>query len=281
MAAAGLGVWELATGGLLARFPETRLVRQAAFAPDGRTIALLDGRGVRLHDLSTGQQLIFYPAVDVTCEIMRPGWVQTLVFAPDSRTLATGHRDGAVVLWKVPQLDEGVARPITSAEHDRLWADLGSASPIKSRSAVRRLADDPATAAALLTSRFQPSATTVDAAIVASIKSLDSGIFTTREDATRKLRDYGTRAEPALRHHLAGNPSLEMRRRIEALLSTIAPPSLLLPANGERLQGIRAIEVLERAGSPECRKLLQAWARQTADVHLATEARAALDRAVR
>jgi hypothetical protein len=48
--------------------------------------------------------------------------------------------------------------------------------------------------------------------------------------------------------------------------------------SGEDLRGVRAIEVLERAGTSEDRKLLRAWAGQTANMRLAAEAKLAVER---
>jgi RNA polymerase sigma factor (sigma-70 family) len=274
-----LAVWELASGAVLARFPKAGRVAQVAFAPDGRTVALLDGWGVKIHDLLTGKRLAAYPAPDVPCMIIDRGCgTQTLAFAPDGRTLATGHVDGTVLLWKVPPAAEGSKE---MAERDRkgLWADLGSAVPKKARAAVQRLARHPAAAVPLLTSQFRP--TPADPALAALIKDLDSDVFATREEATRKLREYGPKAESVLRRELAATASREVKRRIEAVLTAITPPRLRLPLAGDTLRGVRAIEVLERAGTPEARQLLQGWAEQTRDMHLAVEARAALARADR
>lgn len=69
-----------------------------------------------------------------------------------------------------------------------------------------------------------------------------------------------------------------MRRRIENILADMKPPSLRLPLSGERLRGVRAIEVLERIGNAAARTLLHSWAAQTEDVQLAIEARMTLER---
>jgi RNA polymerase sigma factor (sigma-70 family) len=273
-----LAVWELASGKVLARVPRAGFVAQAAFAPDGRTLALADGRGVRTVDLLTGKELAAYSPPDVTCDVTDRGCgTQTLAFAPDGRTLATGHRDGAVLLWKVPQPAEDAQRA-AAAERDDLWADLGSDSPARARAAVERLARRPADATALLAERFRPGPAPADPVIAALVRDLDSDAFTTREEATRKLRDSGVKAEPVLRRALAGTPSLEMRRRVEALLDSLAPPVLRVPVSGETLRGVRAVEVLERVHTPEARQLLQAWADQVPDQLLVVEARAALER---
>src|SRR5262249_7217281 len=151
-----LAVWELGSGKVLSRFPNAGFVSQVAFAQSGRAIALLDGRGIRIHDLLTGESLAAYATPDFICEVTdRGGSSQTLVFAPDGRTLATGHRDGTIVLWKVPPPPERGANAIAEAEHEALWADLGSDAPGRARTAVERLARQPAVAMALLADRLR------------------------------------------------------------------------------------------------------------------------------
>ena len=66
--------------------------------------------------------------------------------------------------------------------------------------------------------------------------------------------DHGI-AEPALRQALRADPSLEARRRIDALLEirdreTSDPPP-------EKLRALRAIEALEWAGTAEAREVLR------------------------
>ncbi len=274
-----LAVWELASGQILARFPKAAFVAQVAFSPNNRIIALLDGRGIRLEDILTGKRLAEYAAPDVTCELIDRGCTtQTLAFAPDGRTLATGHLDGTVLLWEVPRPRGDGAPALAEGEAEKLWRDLGRKSPALGRAAVERLVRDPAEAVALLARRFRPPASPVDPTLAALLKDLDSDVFATREEASRKLRKYGAKAEPVLRRALAGTPSLEMRRRIEAIRDAITPPMLRLPLSDDALRGVRAIEVLERAGSSEAVKVLQSWAEQTLDMRLASEVRMALER---
>jgi WD40 repeat protein len=276
-----LAVWELASGKMLARFSNSGQVRQVAFASDGRTFAQVDAQGVFLWDLLTGTQRARFQAPDVPCDatVTRGGGAQTLVFAPDGRKLATGHQNGTVQLWLVPPLPGREPRPTSQTERDNLWADLGSDSPGKARAAVERLTQHPEVATALLKVRFRPpSPTPDDDRIRAHLQDLDSDVFATREEAVRKLREYGARAEPALRRELASGASLEMRLRIQRILDSITPPLQRLRLSGEALRGVRAIEVLERVGTAEPRALLRAWSEQGSDVRLATEARLALER---
>ena len=85
----------------------------------------------------------------------------------------------------------------------------------------------------------------------------------------------GEFAAPALRGVLEKNTAtLEQRRRAEKLLARIeapdTPPSCL--------RGLRGVEVLERIGSAEARKVLEAVAVGAADAWQTREARSVLAR---
>ncbi|MBX9627271.1 MAG: WD40 repeat domain-containing protein, partial [Gemmataceae bacterium] len=112
-----LAVWELASGKVLARLPRGGRAGQVVFGPDGRTVALADARGVAAHDLLTGRPMAGFPAPDITPESNneRGAGAQTVAFAPDGRTLATGHSDGSVAVWAVP-------RPAPAEAVADLWA---------------------------------------------------------------------------------------------------------------------------------------------------------------
>jgi hypothetical protein len=95
--------------------------------------------------------------------------------------------------------------------------------------------------------------------IVSLIADLDSDRFAVREMASAELAKLGDAAETALQNVLTGAPTAEKRRRAEALLAKIAEPS------GDRLQSLRALEILERLASPEARKLLKTLSTGAAD----------------
>ncbi|HYT91916.1 MAG TPA: hypothetical protein VEL76_24595, partial [Gemmataceae bacterium] len=69
----------------------------------------------------------------------------------------------------------------------------------------------------------------------------------------RELEKLGTRAEAALGKALAGKPSLEVRQRLERLLQKLEGP-ISAP---ETLRLLRAVEVLEHAGTPQPREVLE------------------------
>jgi WD40 repeat protein len=65
-----------------------------ALSPDGQLVALkLNGR-ITLHDTKTGTERQTYPA---------PGNAWALAFSPDGKNLISGHTDGTVNVWVVPE----------------------------------------------------------------------------------------------------------------------------------------------------------------------------------
>src|SRR5262249_47783955 len=106
------------------------------------------------------------------------------------------------------------------------------------------------------------------------IKDLDSNEFDAREKAASELERLGEMAGPALRKALDGNPSLEVRQRLEGLLAKV---DARIPT-GESLRGLRAIWVLEWVGTPAARQLLKELAASTTASWQTEEARTALER---
>ena len=90
----------------------------------------------------------------------------------------------------------------------------------------------------------------------------------------KQLEDLGNAAVPALRKALEKNPSLEVRRRLETLLSR--QPSLV--SSPETLRCLRAIQVLERIASKEAERFLAELARGMAYAPETLEAKAAQER---
>jgi hypothetical protein len=105
------------------------------------------------------------------------------------------------------------------------------------------------------------------------LADLDSDAFTARDQAAKELQKMAESALPALRKALTGQPALEVRRRVQELLEPL--DRLLSP---QQLYVLRAVEVLERIGSPEARRLMEALAEGIPEAHLTREAKASLHR---
>src|SRR5262249_47659513 len=106
------------------------------------------------------------------------------------------------------------------------------------------------------------------------IADLDADDFQVRERAQQALEQAGEAVRPALAEAVDAKPAAEVKRRLRGLLERLdapgVPPGMVRP--------LRALEVLERAGTAEARKLLEELARGRADSLLTREARAALER---
>jgi hypothetical protein len=106
------------------------------------------------------------------------------------------------------------------------------------------------------------------------IADLDDLAFAVRERATRELGELGRLARPALRQVLTGQPSPEVRRRVERLLER--PDEVTLAADD--LQAWRAITVLEHLGTAEARQVLKKLAEGVPEARPTEGANAALQR---
>lgn len=266
----GLSLIETATGEESVRL-KTAAFHFVAFAPDNRGIIVADKQALRVLDADTGERLYRMPWPDGVVDVYGEAKIHSLLPLPGGR-LATGMADGDILIWDLAASTWPTHPNKGNLDHkqlDALWSDLaGSAS--KAHRAISQLAAAPRQTLPFLRNRLHP--VTLDTKRIEKLlMDLDSDSFSAREAATRKLTRLRYRVRPMLRRALESHPSLEMRRRIESILTgEKRPPS-------EALRTMRAIAVLERIGTPEARSILEklsggAAARET------SEARAALQR---
>jgi hypothetical protein len=265
-------VWELATGKerqTISLGPSlVHWFQHVACAADGRTLAaaLNDGM-IQLWDLNTGRERPF--RAEATTE------ENCLTFSPDGRLLATGHRDGTIFVWDAAA---AVGRPRQERQPDAAhleewWADLAGEDARRAYTAVCELAVAAPHAVRLFRDRLHPTSEGPPVRLRQLIANLDSPEYPRREAAAKQLTAFHEQAEPALHAALQAGPSAEQRRRIEAILDSFtAAPS------GEVLRHLRAVEVLERIGTPEARQVLQRLAGGLPTARLTREANAAIDR---
>jgi hypothetical protein len=288
--AEGARVWGPATGRCSRHIPLPRTdlcllegaknqpVTVLAFSPDGRTVAAgtstpsAEGDPVVLWELASGK---------VRAEFRgHRGAVTALAFAPDGRTLATGGADTTVLLWDLTGGIDAAARPpgkLSGERLDGLWSDLGSSDARKAYRAMTRLAAAPAEAVALLRERVKPDARKPLGAreVERLIAELEGDSFAVREQARRALEEAGRSVRPALLKALEAKPGAEKKRRLRQLLEGMPADTGPVPA---LVRPLRAVELLERLGTPEARRLLEALARGQPGARLTAEARAALRR---
>ena len=146
-------VWDVDGGAVRWRATraDPRCWDQIAFSPDGRILAAV------VWDNKAEKAIICFWEVasgkirrEVTGRL-KP--IQALAFSPDGSVLATGGKDGVILLWDVTGLRSEDVRPektLRTAELDGLWSDLASADAVAAGRAVTRLAAAPPTPPCLI-----------------------------------------------------------------------------------------------------------------------------------
>jgi WD40 repeat protein len=262
---------DLATGRERSEFRASQFQANClAFSPDGRTLAAGQFKGpVGLWEVATGQKRGRFTG--------HQGDVHSVSFSADGRILASGGEGGTALVWdltgKAEGRRQGAAAP-SAEEVQRLWADLAGADAARAYQAVWLLADAEL-AVALLRQRLRPVAAPDPARLARLLGDLDNDRMAVRVQATRELEGLAELAVPALRRALADKPSLEVRRRIEQILTESEEKPI---PNPEALRALRAVEVLEHSGNPEARQVLESLAQGAPEARLTQEAKASLGR---
>jgi RNA polymerase sigma factor (sigma-70 family) len=262
-------LWEVATGMERAQLPDIEWPAMA-FSPDGRVLAVGDKDGtVRLSVVATGKELRRLPG-------HRRG-IACLAFSADGKTLASGSWDTTALVWDISALlerKEEQPRELESRQVETFWTDLAGDDAARAFRAIQALAAAPQQTVPFFKGRLRPVSLVEPKQIAPLLADLDSTDFGVREKATAELEELGESGAPALNKALEGKPSLEVRRRVEAVLQKLRKES----PGPERLREMRALEVLEQVGGTEGRQLLRSLAEGAPEAHLTQEARGALER---
>jgi hypothetical protein len=263
------GLRDAATGEMLCELG-INSPHRAAFSPDGKLVASVDGDGfLRLWEVVTGKQV---------CKEMK--WAGTsLVFSPNGKRIASGTIKGEVLFVDVPPEKDKWAKKAKEADRDKLWGQLAGEDPVAAYEAIWTLAATPKETLALLKARLKrPSPATDVKQIQKLIDELDSDRFAIREAAMAKLRKLGGEAELPLREALdSGKLSLEARRRVQRLVALLKLP---FPWKGESLREVRALHLLEMLDTPEATTFLKSLAEGPRTSALVQDAKRILERQV-
>jgi WD40 repeat protein len=241
-----------------------------AFSPDGRLFA---DRGadhaVRVWDLTVGKEIGQFKG--------HQGSITALAFSPDSRRLITGSSDTTILVW-----DVGTLKPVPAAavaewkegDLETCWDELLKGDSEKAYDAILKLAGSPRLAVPYLAERIKPATPADPSTLKKLLGELDSDDFTERAIAAEELEKLGELALPALQKVLTGQPTLEFRRRAEPMVVRLMSGVL----NGEQVRLVRALEVLERSGTPEARHQLEALAKGAPGALVTRKAQQSLER---
>jgi dipeptidyl aminopeptidase/acylaminoacyl peptidase len=269
-----VSLWAIENGKQILELDGNGFIECLDFSPSGRVLAaavrnrrkLTNGETVsncamQLWDIHSGQEIRHFDSPQ--------GYIWSLAFSPHGQTLATGGADSTIMLWDMadPTATKSKAGPIADADLDRFWYDLASDAAQADRG-IWALMRAPQQSLPFLKQRLL--ITTADAQQVAKlIADLDSNSFAVRQQAGQTLEKLGETAEGAVRKTLAGDPTLEVRKRLDQFLEK---------RSTEVIRKLRAIEALEHIGTPEARSALEAIASGAPNPRVAKSAFAAFKR---
>jgi hypothetical protein len=282
--AEAIALTELATGEALTFIETGRSgFSLMAYSPDGRTLATADRESIRLWDAATGREIFRRKLPDHYYGRFGYSFVSSLAFFPGGDRLATGLMDGTALIWDLEPKTwrAGFAvKDLSPRDLERFWTNLASenSNAVKAHPVVWKLAAVPAKAVPFLKDHLHPAAALDAKQVRRLIADLDSPEYAVREAAQKKLASFGEQAEPALRHALEAKPSLETRKRLEALHSDAELAGRGIVRSPALLRTLRAIRTLEHIGNREAKQVLQTLADGDPAARSTQQAKAALKR---
>jgi WD40 repeat protein len=223
--------------------------------------------GIALFETATGRRL---------GELRAPNFFSDFDFAPDGKTLAMSCDDTTVLIWDLERplgKKPALPAPRTPAEAETHWKALADPDAEAMAPSLWALVRAPGHSLPLLQKELRPARLPDADRLRQLIARLGHANFNEREAASKELTRLGEISVTPLQEALQLKTlSLEQRRRIEELLPRVetGAPSCL--------RELRAIEVLERIGTAEARKIVESVATGDADALLTREARLVLGR---
>lgn len=234
-----------------------------SLSPDGRLLCIYDdGVGLHVVESISGDLRVSLNG--------HKGEVTRAVFTPDNRYLITASPDQSALVWDLWQAFSSSAPTNLGSA----WEFLALREADKPHAAIAWLAARPAESVPFLAERVKAPEKPTAQQVAEWINQLNADAFRDREAAEAKLRGAVRDFAKTLEDAATTTTSPEVRTRLRKLL---AAKDRWLPSPEERRM-LRAIEVLERIGTPAARDVLKKLAVGPADACVTTDAAAALER---
>jgi WD40 repeat protein len=260
-----LRVIETASGGERLQLPREAITyySQLVWSDNGRLVARAQSDGwVMVYDTFTGRELFRRQTGQ--------GAIYGLAFSRDGRKLATGGANTTALIWTLPLPGLPRAYP----DDETAWRDLEDLDASRAFKAIAHLSSQPTSALKLFQTRLKPRPPVDAKRIDQLIKELDDESYAVRERASEELGEVGSLAEAALKV-AARRGSLEVQHRARDLLRRLKGSGSIAP---ERLRARRAVEVLERIGTPAARRVLENMLKMKLDATLEASIKGCLER---
>ena len=188
-----VAVWERATGRLVRTLDfKKKQIGTLALGANNRTLAIVLDDQVHLWDLAAAKMVRSIPT----------GRVHVLALSPDGRWAATSS-DCTIMLWDLGDNKQGRA-PLSAAEIDRLWHDLGDADAAHGVPARWRLSDAGDHTLPWIGKRLPPVPHVPKEEMAALLRNLDSDVFKIREPCAQTSASVGRAGRAALARGAAG-----------------------------------------------------------------------------
>jgi WD40 repeat protein len=284
-------IWDVNSGKLLRKVRLPRIdLGDARFSGDGRLIVASKpddyspNTGIRpqqrrlaVWEAATGMQLGEMPLPHPGCS--------AYAISADGRQIATVLPDGRIWICDFTELLKPIliARdPGDSPLLAELWNRLGSTDPLVAYRAINRMCEKPEPAIKFLLEHLLPGVEEAESGkqsaspdeIRKLIEELQSNESRISRRASSQLLKLGAQAHPEIRAALDHNPPDRVRERLKLILAAPgADPRTPPPTTATTLQQLRAVQVLERIGTPAATEVLKSLASgPTSDVAREAEA---------
>jgi WD40 repeat protein len=234
-------------------------------------IAGIDDRTIELWEVASGTKRGELHGHD--------GPIASLAFSADDRQLASGSADTTILVWDLnrPLQPAQFKDRLAAAELAAHWQTLAQPDAKQADTAIWGLVHARQDSVPFLKTQLRPVTDPGAEHLQRLLDDLNSDQFKVRSKAEAELTRLGELALAALQEAIRQKNSLESQRRLTALLrhaEAAAQPF----GTATRLREWRALEVLEKIGSPEARLLLRELAAGAPAARLTGAARAALAR---
>jgi WD40 repeat protein len=260
-------IWDVTTGQMRRTLSaEVGMPCCLAFSLDSRMLASGDAAGkLELWELATAERRLELRG--------HQSMIYSLAFSPDGRLLAASSADAPVFVWDTARTPDSI-RASSAEDLKRAWADLAGEDAEAAYRGILVLAAAPGKAEAFLKERAKPLTAPDARRLGELIRDLDSDSFTEREQAASALAKLGRMAEPTLRQALGARATAEAGRQMERLLERLDAPV----SDPDIRRTLRAIEALERLGTPAATQVLEGLATGAREALQTREAKASLER---